>query len=114
MRGGVPGELRLRTAEPSRKFRWGTFREGAVRNLPESFGGAPFGKVQVVTMNFRELLHVFRLRINPAAQWEIREVCVRMLECACHSERSEESAFIPLHRKSPLRTHHLSGGRRCT
>jgi len=35
----------------------------------------------VVTMNFRELLHVFRLRINPAAQWEIREVCVRMLEC---------------------------------
>ncbi|RLC92431.1 MAG: FAD-dependent thymidylate synthase [Chloroflexi bacterium] len=34
----------------------------------------------VVTMNFRELLHVFRLRISPAAQWEIRDVCVRMLE----------------------------------
>ena len=34
----------------------------------------------VVTMNFRELLHLFRLRICPAAQWEIRHVCVRMLE----------------------------------
>ncbi len=34
----------------------------------------------VVTMNFRQLLHVFRLRISPAAQWEIRQVAVRMLE----------------------------------
>jgi len=34
----------------------------------------------VVTMNFRELLHVFRLRISPQAQWEIRQVAVRMLE----------------------------------
>ncbi|NLF01998.1 MAG: FAD-dependent thymidylate synthase [Anaerolineales bacterium] len=34
----------------------------------------------VVTMNFRELLHVFRLRISPEAQWEIRAACVRMLE----------------------------------
>ena len=34
----------------------------------------------VVTMNFRELLHVFRLRISPHAQWEIRQVAVRMLE----------------------------------
>jgi len=34
----------------------------------------------IVTMNFRELLHVFRLRISPAAQWEIRDVCVQMLE----------------------------------
>jgi thymidylate synthase (FAD) len=37
----------------------------------------------VVTMNFRQLLHVFRLRISPAAQWEIRDVCVRMLELVC-------------------------------
>ncbi len=36
----------------------------------------------VVTMNFRQLLWVFRLRISPAAQWEIRDVCVRMLELA--------------------------------
>lgn len=34
----------------------------------------------VVTMNFRELLHVFRLRISPEAQWEIRALCVKMLE----------------------------------
>ncbi len=34
----------------------------------------------VVTMNFRELLHVFRLRISAEAQWEIRDVSVRMLE----------------------------------
>lgn len=34
----------------------------------------------VLTMNFRELLHVFRLRISPEAQWEVRQVAVRMLE----------------------------------
>jgi thymidylate synthase (FAD) len=34
----------------------------------------------VVTMNFRQLLHVFRIRISREAQWEIRDVCVRMLE----------------------------------
>lgn len=33
----------------------------------------------VVTMNFRELRHFFRLRITPAAQWEIREAAVQML-----------------------------------
>jgi thymidylate synthase (FAD) len=34
----------------------------------------------VMTANYRELLHVFRLRISPHAQWEVRRVCVRMLE----------------------------------
>jgi thymidylate synthase (FAD) len=34
----------------------------------------------IVTMNFRELLHFFRLRVTPEAQWEIRQVGVRMLE----------------------------------
>ncbi len=34
----------------------------------------------VVTMNFRELRHFFRVRISPQAQWEIRELAVRMLE----------------------------------
>jgi thymidylate synthase (FAD) len=34
----------------------------------------------LVTMNFRELLHFFRIRISRAAQWEIRDVGVRMLE----------------------------------
>ena len=33
----------------------------------------------VVTMNFRELLHFFRIRIHPAAQWEICQVAVEML-----------------------------------
>jgi thymidylate synthase (FAD) len=34
----------------------------------------------LVTMNFRELLHFFRIRISPAAQWEIRAVGIHMLE----------------------------------
>jgi thymidylate synthase (FAD) len=34
----------------------------------------------IMTANYRELLHVFRLRISPHAQWEVRQVCVRMLE----------------------------------
>ncbi len=33
----------------------------------------------VVTMNFRELLHFFRLRISAEAQWEIRTLAVHML-----------------------------------
>jgi len=34
----------------------------------------------IMTANFRELLHIFRIRISTHAQWEIREVAVRMLE----------------------------------
>ena len=34
----------------------------------------------LVTMNFRELLHFFRIRISRAAQWEIRDVGLQMLE----------------------------------
>ena len=34
----------------------------------------------IVTMNFRELLHFFRLRITPEAQWEIRAVGAAMLQ----------------------------------
>jgi len=34
----------------------------------------------IVTMNFRELLHFFRVRMSPTAQWEIRDVATRMLE----------------------------------
>jgi thymidylate synthase (FAD) len=36
----------------------------------------------VVTMNVRELLHFFELRCCRRAQWEIREVALRMLELA--------------------------------
>ena len=34
----------------------------------------------VMTANFRELLHLFRIRISPHAQWEICQVAIRMLE----------------------------------
>lgn len=34
----------------------------------------------IMTANFRELLHMFRIRIAPDAQWEICQVCVQMLE----------------------------------
>jgi thymidylate synthase (FAD) len=34
----------------------------------------------VMTANYRELLHLFRVRISPHAQWEIRQVAIRMLE----------------------------------
>ncbi len=34
----------------------------------------------IVTMNFRELRHFFRLRITPEAQWEIRRMATKMLE----------------------------------
>jgi thymidylate synthase (FAD) len=33
----------------------------------------------VVTMNFRELRHFFQVRISRHAQWEIRELAIRML-----------------------------------
>ncbi len=36
----------------------------------------------VVTMNFRELLHFFKLRCCLSAQWEIQELAVKMLGCA--------------------------------
>ena len=32
----------------------------------------------VMTANFREWLHIFRLRITPEAQWEIRQVCAEI------------------------------------
>lgn len=34
----------------------------------------------VVTMNARELLHFFRLRLHPSAQWEIRSMAQKMLD----------------------------------
>lgn len=39
----------------------------------------------VVTMNVRELLHFFELRCCKRAQWEIRDVALRMLELAAPS-----------------------------
>ena len=34
----------------------------------------------VITMNGRELLHFFKLRLHPPAQWEIQELAKRMLK----------------------------------
>ena len=34
----------------------------------------------VLTANFREFRHIFKLRCDKKAQWEIREVCLKMLE----------------------------------
>lgn len=34
----------------------------------------------IMTANFRELLHLFRIRISPHAQWEICQVAIHMLE----------------------------------
>jgi thymidylate synthase (FAD) len=34
----------------------------------------------VMTANFRELLHLFRIRISPHAQWEICQLSIRMLK----------------------------------
>jgi len=47
----------------------------------------------VVTMNFRELLHFFRIRIHPAAQWEICRMAVRMLRIV---EAEAPAVFGPL------------------
>jgi thymidylate synthase (FAD) len=33
----------------------------------------------VVSANFREWRHIFKVRCHPRAQWEIREVCLNML-----------------------------------
>jgi thymidylate synthase (FAD) len=55
----------------------------------------------VVTMNFRELLNVFRVRISPHAQWEIREVCMRMLDELCGQA---PNVFCPLRKE--LREEH--------
>jgi thymidylate synthase (FAD) len=34
----------------------------------------------VISANFREFRHIFEVRCNPRAQWEIRGICLKMLE----------------------------------
>ncbi len=34
----------------------------------------------VITANFRELRHIFTVRCHPRAHWEIRRICLKMLE----------------------------------
>lgn len=70
------GELLERTTDAYRRLReLGIKKQDARFLLPNASATR-----LVMTANFRELLHVFRLRISPQAQWEIREVGVRMLE----------------------------------
>jgi thymidylate synthase (FAD) len=49
----------------------------------------------VVTMNFRELRHFFTVRCDPAAQWEIRALALRMLALV-HGQAP--AVFEDLHR----------------
>jgi thymidylate synthase (FAD) len=39
----------------------------------------------IMSANYRELLHLFRIRISPDAQWEICQVAIHMLE-AVHAQ----------------------------
>lgn len=57
----------------------------------------------IVTMNFRELRHFFRVRISPHAQWEIRLVAVRMLEIM-HAESPSvfDDLWKDLHKRYPM------------
>jgi thymidylate synthase (FAD) len=62
------------------KTTYGALRELGVRKEDARFvlPNATATRI-IVTMNFRELRHFFRLRITPEAQWEIRAVGVAML-----------------------------------
>lgn len=57
----------------------------------------------IVSMNFRELLHFFRLRITPEAQWEIRAVAVEMLQqLAPHSPAIFGTLLADLQKQYPV------------
>jgi thymidylate synthase (FAD) len=42
----------------------------------------------VISANFREFRHIFKLRCSPHAQWEIREAGLRMLKALYHQAPS--------------------------
>lgn len=50
----------------------------------------------VITANFREFRHVFKLRCSPHAQWEIRAVCSEMLRLLHPHAPSVFADLIPL------------------
>ena len=39
----------------------------------------PKNREIVVSADFREWRHIFKLRLSPKAQWEIRKACTKML-----------------------------------
>jgi thymidylate synthase (FAD) len=60
---------------------YGALRERGVRKEDARFLLPNAAATRIImTANFRELLHIFRLRISREAQWEIRQVAVLMLE----------------------------------
>lgn len=60
---------------------YGVLREKGIRKEDARFvlPNAAATRI-IITMNFRELRHFFRLRITPEAQWEIRRMATAMLE----------------------------------
>ena len=52
----------------------------------------------VVSANFREWRHIFKMRLSPKAQWEIRKACLKMLAIlkehapACFGDIQDDSA----------------------
>ena len=48
----------------------------------------------VVSANFRQWRHVFELRCHPAAQWEIREICLEMLKALKKEAPTVFSDFV--------------------
>lgn len=50
----------------------------------------------LVTMNLRSYLHLFDMRIHEAAQWEIREMCIKMLDLLVYYA---PAVFVPYREK---------------
>jgi len=50
----------------------------------------------LVTMNLRGYLHLFDMRIHEAAQWEIREMCIKMLDLLIFYA---PAVFVPYHQE---------------
>jgi thymidylate synthase (FAD) len=48
----------------------------------------------VVSANFRELRHMFKLRCHPSAQWEIRGICLEMLRIMKREAPSVFADFV--------------------
>jgi thymidylate synthase (FAD) len=65
----------------------------------------------IMTANYRELLHMFRLRISPHAQWEIRELCARMLLAVYpHAPNVFATLYEQLHLAQPALFEALTQG----
>jgi thymidylate synthase (FAD) len=50
----------------------------------------------LITTNLRGYLHLFDMRIHPAAQWEIRDMCIKMLDLLIYYA---PAVFVPYREK---------------